>query len=68
MARLQSFPDDFEFLGRYTRNGPARGVDVPRNAQIGTAIPPLVGLALGTAIDNIINMVLCDDPHLENYR
>lgn len=68
MARLQSFPDDFEFLGRYTLNGPARGVDVPRNAQIGNAIPPLVGLALGTAIDNIINMVLCDDPHLENYR
>lgn len=68
MARLQSFPDDFEFLGRNTLNGPARGVDVPRNAQIGNAIPPLVGLALGTAIDNIINMVLCDDPHLENYR
>lgn len=68
MARLQSFPDDFEFLGRYTLNGPARGIDVPRNAQIGNAVPPLVGFALGTAVDSIINMVLCDDPILEKYR
>ncbi len=68
MARLQSFPDDFEFLGRYTLNGPARGVDVPRNAQIGNAIPPLVGLALGTAINDIIDMVLAADPRLEKYR
>lgn len=50
MARLQSFPDDFVFYGRYTLNGPARGVDVPRNAQIGNAIPPLVGRAFGKAI------------------
>ena len=68
MARLQSFPDDFEFMGRYTLNGPARGVDVPRNAQIGNAIPPLVGLALGTAINSIIQMVMDDDPALEGYR
>ena len=68
MARLQSFPDDFEFMGRYTLNGPARGVDVPRNAQIGNAIPPLVGLALGTAINSIIQMVMDDDPALESYR
>ena len=40
MARIQSFPDAFTFYGRYTLNGPSRGVDVPRNAQIGNAIPP----------------------------
>ena len=68
MARLQSFPDDFEFLGRYTLNGPARGVDVPRNAQIGNAIPPLVGMALGTVIDNIMKMVLNNDEKLAAYR
>ena len=68
MARLQSFPDDFEFLGRYTLNGPARGVDVPRNAQIGNAIPPLAGMSLGTAITNIIQMVLNNSPKLELYR
>lgn len=68
MARLQSFPDDFEFLGRYTLNGPARGIDVPRNAQIGNAIPPLVGMALGAAIDEIVGMVANSDPGLAQYR
>lgn len=68
MARLQSFPDDFEFLGRYTLNGPARGVDVPRNAQIGNAIPPLVGMALGTVVNNIMKMVNANDPSLEKYK
>ena len=67
MARLQSFPDDFEFLGRYTLNGPARGVDVPRNAQIGNAIPPLVGMALGKALDKIAQMILNKDTELDKY-
>ena len=68
MARLQSFPDDFSFCGRYTLNGPARGVDVPRNAQIGNAIPPLVGRALGIALQRIMKMVLEDDPALKEYE
>jgi len=68
MARLQSFPDDFTFYGRYTLNGPARGIDVPRNAQIGNAIPPLVGQALGSAIDKITSMLLNHDVTLEKYR
>ena len=68
MARLQSFPDDFSFYGRYTLNGPARGIDVPRNAQIGNAIPPLVGQALGTALDRITKMVINDDSGLDKYR
>jgi DNA (cytosine-5)-methyltransferase 1 len=68
MARLQSFPDDFTFYGRYTLNGPARGVDVPRNAQIGNAIPPLVGQALGLALDRITYMVQNHDIALEKYR
>ena len=68
MARLQSFPDDFNFYGRYTLNGPARGVDVPRNAQIGNAIPPLVGRALGLALVQIQRMIEEKSPFLEEYR
>jgi len=68
MARLQSFPDDFTFLGRYTLNGPARGVDVPRNAQIGNAIPPLVGRALGISLEKITHMILRNDNVLDKYR
>ena len=68
MARLQSFPDDYRFFGRYTLNGPARGVDVPRNAQIGNAIPPLAGRALGKALDVITQMILSNDQALSLYR
>ena len=68
MARLQSFPDDFNFYGRYTLNGPARGIDVPRNAQIGNAIPPLVGRAIGIALKQIYSMVQNKDEQLETYR
>lgn len=56
MARIQSFPDDFRFFGRYTLNGPCRGIDVPRNAQIGNAIPPLVGRAIGLSLARILSM------------
>lgn len=68
MARLQSFPDAFHFYGRYTLNGPARGIDVPRNAQIGNAIPPLAGMALGTSIKKIMSMIEEDSPALSKYR
>ena len=68
MARLQSFPDDFKFYGRYTLNGPARGVDVPRNAQIGNAIPPLVGRALGIALVHIYQLVADGSTVLDGYR
>lgn len=67
MARLQSFPDAFHFYGRYTLNGPARGVDVPRNAQIGNAIPPLAGRALGIALKEIYKKVNNRSESLKQY-
>lgn len=39
-ARLQSFPDTFRFIGSRSQ----------KNLQIGNAVPPLLGLAIGTAI------------------
>lgn len=53
MARLQSFPDDFHFYGRYTLNGERRKLDVSRNAQIGNAVPVFLGRALGSALREI---------------
>lgn len=47
MARLQSFPDWYEFLGKYTTGGQLRKVDVPRYTQVGNAVPPLFAEQLG---------------------
>ncbi|WP_225930664.1 MULTISPECIES: DNA cytosine methyltransferase [Pseudomonas] len=46
-ARLQSFPDWFEFQGKYTTGGKQRKQECPRYTQVGNAVPPLVGEAIG---------------------
>jgi DNA (cytosine-5)-methyltransferase 1 len=50
MARIQSFPDDFIFKGRYTINGPRRRLDVARCSQVGNAVAPLLAEAIGYAL------------------
>ena len=46
-ARLQSFPDWFEFRGKYTTGGLVRTKEVPRYTQVGNAVPPLLAECLG---------------------
>ena len=53
-ARLQSFPDWFEFKGNYTTGGKQRKVECPRYTQVGNAVPPLLGEAIGRHIINLI--------------
>lgn len=43
-ARLQSFPDDFIFLGTRTH----------QNRQVGNAVPPLLGYHLGKALLSVL--------------
>jgi len=50
MARLQSFPDWFEFKGQYTTGGDRRTKECPRYTQVGNAVPPLLAEALGQAL------------------
>lgn len=53
-ARIQSFPDDYEFKGMYTTGGERRKVDVPRYTQIGNAIPPLFAEQAGIVLKGMI--------------
>ncbi len=46
-ARIQSFPDWFEFKGKYTTGGPRRKEECPRYTQVGNAVPPLMAEILG---------------------
>ena len=49
-ARLQSFPDWFEFKGKYTTGGKQRVKECPRYTQVGNAVPPLLAEAIGKAL------------------
>ena len=49
-ARLQTFPDWFEFKGSYTTGNKARVKSVPRYTQVGNAVPPLFAEQVGLAI------------------
>ncbi|MDD3280311.1 MAG: DNA cytosine methyltransferase [Bacteroidales bacterium] len=53
-ARLQSFPDWFNFLGKYTTGGKLRKSEVPRYTQVGNAIPPLFGEQAGLILKQLI--------------
>lgn len=54
-ARIQSFPDTYEFKGKYTTGGKRRTQEVPRYSQIGNAIPPLFGEQAGLVLKEILN-------------
>lgn len=49
-ARIQSFPDWFEFKGKYTTGGDRRKIECPRYTQVGNAVPPLMAEILGQSI------------------
>lgn len=52
-ARIQTFPDWFEFRGKYTTGGKQRTKEVPRYTQIGNAIPPLFGEQSGIILKKL---------------
>ena len=46
LARLQSFPDWFEFRNKETTGSHRRRVEVPQYSQVGNAVPPLMAQAV----------------------
>ncbi len=54
MARIQSFPDDYKFKGKYTTGGKLRKVDVPRYTQVANAVPPLFAEQVGKVLGEML--------------
>lgn len=53
MARIQSFPDSFTFRSKVTTGGQNRKFEVPQYTQVGNAVPPLLGKAIGRVFKNL---------------
>lgn len=53
-ARIQSFDDSFEFLGKRTTGGLRRRVEVPQYSQVGNAVPPLLARAIASEILKVL--------------
>lgn len=58
MARMQSFPDQFVFRSKVTTGGQMRQFEVPQYTQVGNAVPPLLGQALGGVIKELLEKYL----------
>ena len=54
-ARFQSFPDWFEFRGKYTTGGNRRMLECPRYTQVGNAIPPLLAEIMGKSLASLLD-------------
>ncbi len=53
-ARIQSFPDWYQFKGKYTSGGQRRRQEVPRYTQVGNAVPPLFAEQIGLALKEVL--------------
>jgi DNA (cytosine-5)-methyltransferase 1 len=56
MARFQSFPDWFVFRSKVTTGGLMRRYQVPQYTQVGNAVPPLLGKALGQVCKKLLDL------------
>lgn len=54
VARIQSFPDWYEFKGKYTTGGDRRKIDVPRYTQVANAVPPLFAEQVGLVLKELL--------------
>ena len=55
MARIQSFDDSFEFLGKRTTGGDKRSQETPQFTQVGNAVPPLLARAVALKVREAID-------------
>ena len=56
MARIQSFPDWYEVKSKVTTGGQQRKYEVPQYTQMGNAVPPFLGYALGKICNKVLSI------------
>lgn len=61
LARLQSFDDSFEFLGKRTTGGIRRKQETPQYTLVGNAVPPLLAKAIALEIKKNLELLELDD-------
>lgn len=49
--------DKYKFLSKVTTGGQMRKFEVPQYTQVGNAVPPLLGYALGQSLKYLIDLV-----------
>ncbi|WP_447501744.1 DNA cytosine methyltransferase [Acinetobacter pittii] len=57
LARLQSFDDSFEFLGKRTTGGVLRKQETPQYTLVGNAVPPLLAKAIALEIKKNLDLL-----------
>jgi len=62
MARLQSFDDTFEFLGKRTTGGDRRKFETPQYTLVGNAVPPLLAKAIADEVMKNLKMESIVEP------
>ena len=55
LARIQSFPDKFEFRSKETTGSHRRREEVPQYSQVGNAVPPLMAEAIGKLLKEALS-------------
>ncbi len=55
MARIQTFPDWFEFCSKVTTGGKMRSFEVPQYTQVGNAVPPRLALKVGERLKELLD-------------
>lgn len=55
LARFQGFPEFFEFRAKETTGGLKRRTEVPQYSQVGNAVSPFLGIAIGKMIREVLS-------------
>ncbi len=66
LARLQSFPDRFEFFGPRTTGGLERRTKCPQYTQVGNAVPPLLAEAVFRTLHAYLDKHYPDEKQLHS--